>query len=59
MNSRKKNFLAELVNLPGLLSYQKDAIVSQTLIDKKAGTVTLFAYPLQNASYHDKILSPI
>jgi len=44
MNSRKKNFLAGLVNLPGLLSYQKDAIVSQTLIDKKAGTVTLFAF---------------
>lgn len=30
---------------PGeLIDYQADAIVSRTLIDKKAGTVTLFAF---------------
>lgn len=28
----------------GLLDYQKGTIVSRTIIDKKAGTVTLFAF---------------
>jgi quercetin dioxygenase-like cupin family protein len=27
-----------------LIAYQKDSIVSKTLIDKKTGTVTLFAF---------------
>ena len=27
-----------------LLEYQKDAVVSRTLIDRKTGTVTLFAF---------------
>lgn len=27
-----------------MVSYQKDAVVSKTLIDKKTGTVTLFAF---------------
>ncbi|MEJ5228565.1 MAG: cupin domain-containing protein [Pseudothermotoga sp.] len=36
--------LAEKVNLSKLVEYQKDAIVSKTLIDKSTGTVTLFAF---------------
>ncbi|MCJ7630935.1 cupin domain-containing protein [Candidatus Bathyarchaeota archaeon] len=32
------------VQLIDLLTYQEDAIVSRTLIDQKAGTVTLFAF---------------
>jgi len=31
-------------NLAGMLEYQKDSIVSRTLIDKPTGTVTLFAF---------------
>jgi quercetin dioxygenase-like cupin family protein len=31
-------------NLEELISYQQGAVVSRTLIDKKAGTVTLFAF---------------
>jgi quercetin dioxygenase-like cupin family protein len=30
--------------LKGLISYQKDSVVSRTIIDKKTGTVTLFAF---------------
>lgn len=30
--------------LGGLIGYQQDAIVSRTLVDKSAGTVTLFAF---------------
>jgi len=32
------------VNLSNNLDYQPDSIVSKTLIDKSAGTVTLFAF---------------
>jgi len=36
---RSKNLILE-----NLVKYQKDAIVSKTIIDKKTGTVTLFAF---------------
>lgn len=32
------------MDLAGQLDYQKDAVVSKTIIDKKTGTVTLFAF---------------
>jgi len=35
---------ARVANLKELVSYQEGSIVSRTLIDKKAGTVTLFAF---------------
>ena len=35
---------AQVMALAGLVDYQDGAIVSRTLIDKKAGTVTLFAF---------------
>jgi quercetin dioxygenase-like cupin family protein len=35
---------AQAVNLTGLIEYQEGSVVSRTLIDKKAGTVTLFAF---------------
>ena len=35
---------AKATNLIGLIDYQEGAVVSRTLIDKKAGTVTLFAF---------------
>ncbi|HRR54828.1 MAG TPA: cupin domain-containing protein, partial [Candidatus Methanomethylicus sp.] len=31
-------------NMGGLVDYQKAAIVSRTLIDEEAGTITLFAF---------------
>jgi quercetin dioxygenase-like cupin family protein len=31
-------------NLSGLIAYQPGSVVSRTLINKKAGTVTLFAF---------------
>lgn len=31
-------------NLEGLIDYQEGSVVSRTLIDKSAGTVTLFAF---------------
>jgi quercetin dioxygenase-like cupin family protein len=35
---------AQAATLTELVAYQTDAVVSRTLIDKKAGTVTLFAF---------------
>jgi len=34
----------KVINLEQGVEYQKDAVVSRTLFDKKAGTVTLFAF---------------
>ena len=37
-NNLKPNLLADMVD------YQKDAVVSKTIIEKKTGTVTLFSF---------------
>ncbi|MGA2915237.1 MAG: cupin domain-containing protein [Sedimentisphaerales bacterium] len=39
-----KACVAKAVNLAGLVDYSPDSIVSKTIIDKSAGTVTLFAF---------------
>ena len=36
--------MATSSDLANLVTYQKDAVVSKTIIDKKTGTVTLFAF---------------
>ncbi|MBI4181286.1 MAG: cupin domain-containing protein [Chloroflexi bacterium] len=36
--------VAQVVRLTDLASYQKGAVVSRAVIDKKTGTVTLFAF---------------
>ena len=36
--------MAEAQDLNGMIEYQAESVVSRTLIDKKAGTVTLFAF---------------
>jgi len=35
---------AQAVNLTELINYQGGSVVSRTIIDKKAGTITLFAF---------------
>jgi quercetin dioxygenase-like cupin family protein len=45
MTKKESNQLAaKAQSLQNLISYQEDSVVSRTLIDKKAGTVTLFAF---------------
>jgi len=39
-----KNLIGQAVKLIGLIDYQEGSVVSRTLIDKKTGTVTLFAF---------------
>ncbi|MEM2134167.1 MAG: cupin domain-containing protein [Candidatus Jordarchaeaceae archaeon] len=36
--------VAQAVRLKDLIDYQYEAVVSRTIIDKKAGTVTLFSF---------------
>jgi len=35
---------SKAMELSGLIAYQKGAVVSRTIINKKAGTVTIFAF---------------
>ena len=44
MKKETKQLVAEASNLEGLIDYQDGSVVSRTLIDKKTGTVTLFAF---------------
>ena len=34
----------EAINLIGCVEYARDSVVSKTMVDKKAGTITLFAF---------------
>jgi quercetin dioxygenase-like cupin family protein len=38
------NIPVQINNLEGLIDFQKDSVVSKTIIGKKTGTVTLFAF---------------
>ncbi len=53
MSSKKQELKAKASNLSSLINYQEGSVVSRTLIDKKNGTVTLFAFDLnQGLSEH-------
>jgi quercetin dioxygenase-like cupin family protein len=39
-----ENLVGRVKNLAALLDYQQGAVVSRTILDKPAGTVTLFAF---------------
>jgi quercetin dioxygenase-like cupin family protein len=41
---KPRQLTAEASNLSGLIDYQEGSVVSRTVIDKKTGTVTLFAF---------------
>jgi quercetin dioxygenase-like cupin family protein len=40
----KEDIISEVFNLTEVIDYQEDSVVSRTLIKKKTGTVTLFAF---------------
>ncbi|WP_455281589.1 cupin domain-containing protein [[Eubacterium] cellulosolvens] len=43
-SSKTENLTDKVSNLINLVEYQDDTVVSRTMIDKTAGTVTLFAF---------------
>jgi quercetin dioxygenase-like cupin family protein len=52
-NKKPENLAAQAANLSDLIGYQEGSVVSRTIIDKKAGTVTLFAFDVgQGLSEH-------
>jgi quercetin dioxygenase-like cupin family protein len=44
MSKISNHLEAEASSLSGLINYQEGSVVSRTIVDKKAGTVTLFAF---------------
>ncbi len=40
----EKDIMAQTLSLANLLAYQEGAVVSRTLVDKKVGTITVFAF---------------
>ena len=53
MSNKKQELKAQASNLAGLIDYQEGSVVSRTIIDKKTGTVTLFAFDVnQGLSEH-------
>lgn len=43
-NPKTVSLVAQALNLSRLIDYQAGSVVSRAIIDKKAGTVTLFAF---------------
>jgi quercetin dioxygenase-like cupin family protein len=53
MSNKKQELKSQASNLEGLIDYQEGSVVSRTIIDKKTGTVTLFAFDInQGLSEH-------
>jgi quercetin dioxygenase-like cupin family protein len=44
MAAEKESLMARALGLADLVSYQEGSVVSRTLLDKKAGTITVFAF---------------
>ncbi len=44
MGKDNNKLIAQALNMSDLVDYQEGSVVSRTLIDKKTGTVTLFAF---------------
>ncbi|MFA5007953.1 MAG: cupin domain-containing protein [Candidatus Omnitrophota bacterium] len=44
MKNFKKNIIAKVLNPANSIAYEKDAVVSSTIIKKQSGTVTLFSF---------------
>ena len=44
MDKKKASLVGQVLTTSELVEYQPDAVVSRTLIDKKASTVTMFAF---------------
>ena len=42
--SENTKLVAQAANLNSLIDYQKGSVVSRTILDKKTGTVTIFAF---------------
>lgn len=44
MSEEKTGLMGRPMQMNGLIGYQEGSVVSRTLIDKKVGTITIFAF---------------
>jgi quercetin dioxygenase-like cupin family protein len=44
MSTELESYKAKAIDLASFIEYSGNAVVSKTLVDKKAGTITLFAF---------------
>ena len=44
MAAEKESLMAQTLGLADLVSYQEGSVVSRTVLDKKTGTLTVFAF---------------
>ncbi|RNC71747.1 MAG: cupin domain-containing protein [Desulfuromonadales bacterium] len=44
MSSQKEDIIGRAITMTDLVQYQPGSVISRTLIDKKIGTLTLFAF---------------
>lgn len=44
MESDKEQIVAQVMKLADMVNYQEGSVVSRTIVNKKTGTVTLFAF---------------
>ncbi len=44
MSTELESYKARAIELASFIEYSNDSVVSKTLVDKKAGTMTLFAF---------------
>ncbi len=44
MGSDKEQIMAQVMKLADMVNYQEGSVVSRTIVNKKTGTVTLFAF---------------
>jgi quercetin dioxygenase-like cupin family protein len=42
--TQTQSLVGQVLDLPGLVAYQDGAVVSRTIVARKSGTVTLFAF---------------
>lgn len=59
LNLSDKGLTGQVVSVEGLVSYQEGSVVRKTIVDKKVGTVTLFAFDKgQGLSEHTHPMTP-
>jgi quercetin dioxygenase-like cupin family protein len=49
MTTEPRETPTEVFNIADLVQYQKDSVVSRTLVKREKGTITLFAFDKENA----------
>ena len=47
MSTELESYKAKVIDLASFIEYSNNSVVSKTLVDKKAGTITLFSFDVE------------